>query len=468
MIFTIMSHTKTILVISSHKETLQKVSKVVQKIGYKTIFAENDKEALQLIEEAAVDLVITDLKKKTPQGSQTSINYLAGLEILKAVKANRQAHYRNTMVLVLVEPRDVELAVKAMRKGAYGYLTKPVNLYELQVLIERAVHQQQMITEVTELRKRLDKKYSFENVVRNSEAMQRICDTIAHIASTKSTILIQGESGTGKELIARAIHHNSSHRDKPFIALNCAAISEGIIESELFGHEKGAFTGALNTRKGMFELAHGGTLFLDEIGEMSLSTQVKLLRVLEQKEFMRVGGTKTIQVNVNIIAATNTNLEEAVRRKMFREDLYYRLKVITLYLPPLRERREDIPLLVQKFIEEFKEENNKPIRGIEPKAMTLLQNYNWPGNVRELKNCIESLVVTSHKEFIQVEDLPAYIVEAAYPEPEIKFKIGTPLDEIEKEVIQKTLAYVHGNKTRAARLLKIGLRTLHRKIKEYQ
>jgi DNA-binding NtrC family response regulator len=449
-----MGQTKKILVISDDHQTLHLASKALQKPGYKVIFADKGPLALDLIEQNLFEALIVDLKMPD----------VDGFEILKIAKLRSS----NTPLITVVEPGDVKLAVKAMQKGAYGYLIKPINFYELQVLIKRALDQQQMLTEVVELRKRLDKKYAFENIVRNSEAMQRICDTIARISLTRSTILIQGESGTGKELIARAIHHNSAHRDKPFIALNCGAIPEGIIESELFGHERGAFTGAWSVRKGMFELANGGTLFLDEIGEMSLSTQVKLLRVLEQKEFMRVGGTKTIRVDVNIIAATNTNLEEAVRQKTFREDLYYRLKVITLYLPPLRERREDIPLLVQKFIEEFNQENNRSVRGIEPKALTLLQNYHWPGNVRELKNCIESLVVTSRGEYIRVEDLPPYILEAIHPEPEMSFKIGTPLHEIEKEVIQKTLVYVNGNKTKAARLLKIGLRTLHRKLKKYQ
>jgi len=449
-----MTRAKSILVTSPHKETLQLVGKTLQKPGYKIVFAESGRLALERIEENFFDVIIVDLKMPD----------VDGFEVLKAARHRDSS----TMVVGVIEPGDAKLAVKAMRKGAYGYLTKPVNLYELQVLVKRAIHQQQMVTEVVELRRRLDKKYSFENIVRNSEAMQRICDTIGQIALTKSTVLIQGESGTGKELIARAIHHNSPHRDKPFIALNCAALSEGIIESELFGHEKGAFTGALSVRKGMFELANGGTLFLDEIGEMSLSTQAKLLRILEQKEFMRVGGTRTIRVDVNIIAATNTNLEEAVQRKTFREDLYYRLKVITIHLPPLRERREDIPMLIQRFMEEFNRENNKAVQGVDPKALTLLQNYYWPGNVRELKNCIESLVITSRKDLIQMDDLPSYILEAVHPEPEIKFKIGTPMDEIEKEVIQKTLAYVNGNKTRAARLLKIGLRTLHRKIKAYQ
>jgi two-component system response regulator AtoC len=449
-----MGQTKKILIISDDQQTLQLASKALQKPGYKVILAEKGPLALDLIEQNLFEVIIVDLKMPD----------IESFEILKVAKLRSST----TPLITVVEPGDVKLAVKAMRKGAYGYLIKPINFYELQVLIKRALDQQQMLTEVVELRKRLDKKYAFENIVRNSEAMQRICDTIARISLTRSTILIQGESGTGKELIARAIHHNSAHRDKPFIALNCGAIPEGIIESELFGHEKGAFTGALSVRKGMFELANGGTLFLDEIGEMSLSTQVKLLRVLEQKEFMRVGGTKTIRVDVNIIAATNTNLEEAVRQKTFREDLYYRLKVITLHLPPLRERREDIPLLIQKFIEEFNQENNRAVRGIEPKALTLLQNYHWPGNVRELKNCIESLVVTSRGEYIRLEDLPPYILEAVHPEPEMSFKIGTPLDEIEKEVIQKTLVYVNGNKTKAARLLKIGLRTLHRKLKKYQ
>jgi transcriptional regulator with PAS, ATPase and Fis domain len=295
--------------------------------------------------------------------------------------------------------------------------------------------------------------------------MRRIYRTIVQVAPSAGTILLAGESGTGKELIARAIHRNSPRQHKPFIALNCAAFSEGLLENELFGHERGAFTGANEQKRGLFELADGGILFLDEIGEISLTTQVKLLRVLETKEFLRVGGVTPITVDLAIISATNTNLEEAVRTKTLREDLYYRLRVVTIEIPPLRQRSEDIPLLVNAFLEEFNEKHQKMVVGLSIEAMRRLLHYPWPGNVRELRNCLESLVILSRKPTIEATDLPPFL-QSPLASDELTIRVGTPLAAVEREVIRYTLAHAR-SKTEAARLLRIGRRTLQRKLKAY-
>jgi DNA-binding NtrC family response regulator len=398
-----------------------------------------------------VHVVLTDLRMRR----------VDGLDVL------REAHAVDPNIAVIVMTRfgSIASAVEAMRCGAYNYLTKPVNLHELEVVVQRAVAQLEVNAEVQELRGRLDIEYGFENIIGNSPAMRRIYHTIVQVAASAATILLVGESGTGKELIARAIHRNSPRQHKPFIALNCAAFSEGLLENELFGHERGAFTGANEQKRGLFELADGGVLFLDEIGEISLTTQVKLLRVLETKEFLRVGGTAPITVDLAIISATNTNLEEAIRTKTLREDLYYRLRVVTIEVPPLRQRSEDIPLLVNAFLEEFNEKHQKKVAGLSAEAMRRLLQYPWPGNVRELRNCLESVVILSHKTTIEVTDLPPYL-EPPPTADELTIRVGTPLATVEKEVIRHTLARVR-TKTEAARLLRIGRRTLQRKLKTY-
>ncbi len=442
-----------ILVIDSHEGNLETVSSLLQNEGYEVVSARNGRIALDLLKQTFFNVVITALKMPG----------VSGMEILKFVKEQSP----ETVVVLMTGYATVESAVEAMKEGAYDYLTKPVNLSKLSVLVGRAIEQQQMVVEVEELRRKLDTRTSFQNIIGTSKEIQRVYETVLRVASINSTVLIYGESGTGKELVARAIHHNSPRRDKPLIILNCAALPEGVIESELFGHEKGAFTGAFSTKKGMFELANGGTIFLDEIGEMNLSTQSRLLRVLEEKEFMRVGGTKTIKVDVNIIAATNVDLEKAVAEKTFRKDLYYRLKVITIKLPPLRERKEDIPLLIRAFIDAFNRENHTKVQGVSREALSKLQNYPWPGNIRELKHCIESIMVTANRKIIEVNDLPAHIIQVAHQEPEIRLKAGVSMTEVEKEAIRQTLIYTGGNKTKAAKVLNIGLRTLHQKIKDY-
>jgi two-component system response regulator HydG len=442
-----------ILVVDIHEGNLETVSSLLQKEGYEVVSARNGRIALDLLKQTFFNVVITALKMPG----------VSGMDILKFTKEQSP----ETVVILMTGYATVESAVEAMKEGAYDYLTKPVNLSKLRVLVGRAIEQQQMVVEVEELRRKLDTRTSFQNIIGTSKAIQRVYETVLRVASINSTVLICGESGTGKELVARAIHHNSPRRNKPLIILNCAALPEGVIESELFGHEKGAFTGAFSTKKGMFELANGGTIFLDEIGEMNLSTQSRLLRVLEEKEFMRVGGTRTIKVDVNIIAATNVDLEKAVAEKIFRKDLYYRLKVIMIKLPPLRERKEDIPLLIRAFIDAFNRENHTKVQGISREALSRLQNYPWPGNIRELKHCIESIMVTTNRKIIEVNDLPAHIIQAAHQEPEIRLKAGVPMTEIEKEAIRQTLIYTGGNKTKAAKVLNIGLRTLYQKLKDY-
>jgi DNA-binding NtrC family response regulator len=441
----------SVLVVSEEAGALQAIADTLTSRGYHVLTAPGGYEALLLLERDIVHVVITDLKMRR----------VGGLDVLREAHAVEP----NIPVIMMTRFGSIASAVEAMRCGAYDYLTKPVNLHELEVVVRRAVAQLEVNAEVRELRRRLDIEYGFENIIGNSLAMRRIYHTIVQVASSAATILLAGESGTGKELIARAIHRNSPRQHKPFIALNCAAFSEGLLENELFGHERGAFTSANEQKRGLFELADGGVLFLDEIGEISLTTQVKLLRVLETKEFLRVGGTTPITVDLAIISATNTNLEEAVRTKALREDLYYRLRVVTIEVPPLRQRSDDIPLLVNAFLEEFNEKHQKKVAGLSAEAMRRLLQYPWPGNVRELRNCLESMVILSHKPTIEVADLPPYL-EPPPTADELTIRVGTPLAAVEKEVIRHTLAYAR-TKTEAARLLRIGRRTLQRKLKAY-
>jgi DNA-binding NtrC family response regulator len=441
----------SLLVVSDEAEAVQAIADTMTRRGYRVLTAQGGYEALPLLERDTVHVVLTDLKMRR----------IGGLDVL------REAHAVDPHIAVIVMTRfgSIASAVEAMRRGAYDYLTKPVNLHELEVVVQRAVAQLEMNAEVRELRRRLDIEYGFENIIGNSLTMRRIYRTIIQVAASPGTILLAGESGTGKELIARAIHRNSSRQNNPFIALNCAAFSEGLLENELFGHERGAYTGANEQKRGLFELADGGVLFLDEIGEISLTTQVKLLRVLETREFLRVGGTTPVTVDLAIISATNTNLEMAVQTKTFREDLYYRLRVVTIDVPPLRQRREDIPLLVNAFLEEFNEKHQKKVAGLSAEAMRRLLQYRWPGNVRELRNCLESLVILSRRPTIETPELPPYLQSPPMPD-ELTIRLGTSLAAIEKEVIRHTLARAH-TKTEAARLLRIGRRTLQRKLKAY-
>jgi len=425
--------------------------------GYTVEEADDGSTAIGRVYEKPFDLVLMDVRM---------IN-VSGLDALPRIKKFNPA----LPVLIMTAYSSVETAVEALRRGAYDYLTKPLDFDELKLAIARAVDHSRLKQENRELKRRLRSDFDPGEIVGSSKVMVDLLETAAMVAPTETTVLITGESGVGKELVSAAIHGNSPRRDKPFIAVNCAAITETLLESELFGHEKGAFTGADRRREGRFRQAHGGTMFLDEIGEMSLAMQAKLLRVLQEKEIRRVGGEEMIKVDVRVVAATNRDLQKEIAVGKFREDLYYRLNVVTLRVPPLRERREDIPLLAQHFITRFADKNRKRIKGFAPRAMDAIVRYDWPGNVRELMNAIERGVVLCRDEYISEADLPLSLREfqeapdaAEAPVPELA---GMPLEEVEKATIIKTLEASGGNKSEAARRLGITRRTLHKKLKKY-
>ncbi len=370
-------------------------------------------------------------------------------------------------IVLLAKPGEVQHAIRALPEGADDYLLKPLTQAEVLARVGRILVWRDLDERVGHLQKELSRKYLLGNLVASSEGMKRVRDQILQVAAARSTVLVLGESGVGKELVAKAIHFNSPRREAPFIAINCSAIPVPLIESELFGHERGAFTGAVERRKGKFELADRGTLFLDEIGEMDLQTQSKLLRVLEEREFMRVGGGREVRVDVRVLAATNTDLEEMVRRRAFREDLYFRLKVISIQVPPLRERIEDLPDLAGLFLQQICRDNGLSPKRMTPKAVRVLQRYAWPGNVRELKNVLESTIITRPGEVIRSSDLPATVRGRENAPPRFRPRSGSSLEEVERAVIRRTLKHLGGNRTHAARSLGIGVRTLQRKMKAY-
>jgi DNA-binding NtrC family response regulator len=384
-----------------------------------------------------------------------------GIELLEKVESG----HKDTIVIFVTGFSTIESAVNAMRKGAYDYLTKPIDLNKLEITIKNAIENKKLRSENIMLKQKIRENVDSTNLVGKSPVVNEIMDIIQRVSSTKATILITGESGTGKELVANLVHYNSTVADGPFIKLNCSALAEGVLESELFGHEKGAFTGALYMKKGRFELADGGTLFLDEIGDLPPSIQVKLLRFLQESEFERVGGTRTIRVDVRIISATNKDLEQLVREEKFREDLFYRLKVVTIDVPPLRERREDIPLIVDYQFKRFAGIHNKQIKGISPEVMKLIKSYDWPGNIRELMNCLESAVVMSVGDEITVDSLPPFLTMKQSQDN--RGRSPKNLSEVEKNTILDVLKKTRGNKAEAARVLGIGLRTLYRKLNQY-
>jgi len=420
--------------------------------GYAVTEADDGDVAVHLAEQHPFDLVLLDLKMKR----------MGGMEALQLLQQSHPV----LPVIIITAFSSVESAVEAMKKGARDYVTKPVNIAELKLTLERALHYEQLQQENASLRQRLDERFDFGRIIGRSAAMQRVFETLAMVAPTDATVLITGESGTGKELIANAVHQNSPRKVGPFVKVNCAALHENLLESELFGHEKGAFTGAEKQRKGRFELAHKGTLFLDEIGDLSLTTQAKILRVLQEGEFERLGGTETIRVDVRLLTATHKPLAQMVEAGSFRQDLYFRLNVVPIELPPLRERSEDIPLLARHFLEQYREKNRKNIRGIEPGAMERLTGHGWPGNIRELENTIERAVILCPGETITVHELPAALrnssgAPGAVPLP------GTTLKAMERQLILATLEETEGNRTRAAELLGITRQTLQNKLKEY-
>ena len=420
--------------------------------GYAVKEADDGQGAIEAVQEGPFDLILMDIRMVK----------VSGLQALNAIKEINPA----IPVIIMTAYSSVETAIEAMKKGAYEYLTKPLDFDELRLKMDQAMEHSMLREENRRLRELVSDRFDSGSIIGRSPAMVRLLETTARAANSDATVLITGESGTGKEMIAGAIHFNSPRKDKPFIKMNCAAISEGLLESELFGHEKGSFTGALRRREGSFKQADNGTLFLDEVSEMTLAMQVKLLRVLQEKEFTRVGGEEVIRVDVRIIAATNKDLAALVRENRFREDLYYRLNVINLSVPPLRERREDIPLLAGHFLKMFSEKNAKPLKGYTPQAMDKLIRHPWPGNVREMMNTVESAVVLSTSPYLREEDIPNFREElAAAPLHEAQDDLS--LDEMERSTILKTLESVRGNKSEAARKLGITRATLHKKLKKY-
>jgi DNA-binding NtrC family response regulator len=394
---------------------------------------------------------------------------MTGVEVIRELKMLAPS----TMGIIHTAYGSVETAVEAMKAGAYDYVTKPVRRDELLVVIQRALEFQHLHHENVSLRKQLKAKYKFDNIISDNEKMQAIFTQVEKVADTDSTVLIYGESGTGKELIARALHYNSYRQDKPLVPINCGAIPEELLESELFGHEKGAFTGATAQRLGRFELANGGTIFLDEIGEMRPSLQVKILRVLQEREFERIGGTRTIKVDVRILAATNKNLEDLVARQQFRDDLFWRLNVIPITLPPLRERLSDIPLLVAHFITRFNAEKKQHLTGITPVALQMLQSYHWPGNVRELENIVERIAILKGSGMIMPEDLPEKIARPSLSRsvpgvniPDDGIDFDAMVETFEKQLLMQALVKAGGVKSKAANLLHMNRTTLVEKVKK--
>ncbi|GAX61481.1 response regulator [Candidatus Scalindua japonica] len=444
-----------ILLVDDDKNTADGLRKILIQDGYDTICVYTGNEALNLIETNHFDIVITDMK----------LPDISGFTIIEKVKKKDA----DIPIIMITAFSSLQTAIDAMKKGADDYLTKPVNIDELELILKKIWEKQLLIIQNRELRQQLDDKYGFSGLIGNTPEMQHVFKTITEVAPAAATVLIYGETGTGKELVAHAIHYNSERRDKPFVALHCASLSEGVLESELFGHEKGAFTGAVSERRGRFELADGGSLFLDEIGELNSHVQIKLLRVLETGCFERVGGETTLESDVRIIAATNKDLEEEIKEGRFREDLYYRLNVINLVLPTLRERREDIGLLTDNFLVKYAAKNKKDIKGFSPQCARILHNYDWPGNVRELENAVERAVVMARNEFIEPDNLPSNISQSIKKARKDTFRIpaGTTMKEVEKKVILDTLQTTNGSKSKAAKILGISTRKIEYKIKEW-
>jgi len=444
---------RKILIVDDEKNTREGLKWALENKYLDVLLASNGEEALKIVENVSLDLAITDLKMPG----------IDGMTLLSKIK--EESPY--TDVVLLTGHGTVESAVAAMKKGAIDYLMKPVNIDELNLLVERIMMERSLKEENQILKEQVQEKYGFEKIIWRSQVMEKIIKKVRLVAPTKATVIIAGESGTGKELIASAIHYNSPRRTKSFIKVNCGALSPTLLESELFGHEKGAFTHAFKQKQGRFELANGGTIFLDEIGETTYDFQIKLLRILQEQEFERVGGTETIKIDVRVITSTNKNLDQLLKEKKIREDLYYRLKVIPIEVPPLRERVEDIPLLVDAFIEEFCRENNKEKLILSPKVIEFLETYHWPGNVRQLKNVIEGLVVMSPTREITPKNLPEEIRLEGSKEHYVKLRSGITIKEAEKDLIHSTLIECGRNKAKTARILGVGRKTLYRKMKEY-
>ncbi|MBI2876080.1 MAG: sigma-54-dependent Fis family transcriptional regulator [Candidatus Tectomicrobia bacterium] len=448
---------KVILVVDDELHTCEALKMGLEKEGYGVLTVETGQKAMEIAQGEKIDLILTDLKMPG----------MDGLKFLKAVKSIQP----KVAVVVITGHGSIDSAVAAMREGAYDYITKPFKMAEIKKVVSKALETRDLLVENENLKAQIQHWYAFKNIIGSSKRLVEILKLVEQIAPSRSTVLLTGESGTGKELIAQAIHCNSFRTGQPFIKVNCAALPDTLLEAELFGYEKGAFTGALKSKPGRFELADSGTLFLDEIGEANPALQLKLLRVLQEGEFERLGGTQTLKVDVRIIAATNCNLREAVAEKRFRNDLYYRLNVMEIELPPLRERPEDIPLLTQHFIEKYSQINNKEVRSTAPEVMKIFQQYDWPGNIRELENVIEHAVVLCLSEIITPQELPDYLPQNNSAFTGLCLELpegGIPLEEIERKAILKTLEKTAGDKVAAAQILGIGLSTLYRKLKVIQ
>ena len=447
-----------VLIVDNDQSHAETVAESLERVGFHCRVATSGKEGARMIEDAPCDVVITDLV----------MNDIDGLGILERSKADQP----DAEVILMTGHGTVPSAVEAMRRGAFNYLLKPLDVAQLRANAEKAVESSRLKRTNVELKRRLDEQFGFEGVIGDSPQMRDVIERLKRIAPTDASVLIQGETGTGKELVAQAIHQNSPRKNKPFVALNCAALSENILESELFGHVKGAFTDASADRVGKFEFAHGGTMFLDEVGDMPPATQIKLLRVLENGEITRVGSNTPVKVNVRILSATNRDLEDAITAGTFRSDLYHRLKVVTIRLPTLRQRSQDIPILIDYFIRQFAGQHGKQIKGMSPAARRKLLGFEWPGNVRQLRNVVESMVVVDYDGLLDLDDLPE---ELSGP-PEhvgerghglVDMLVGKPLVAVERLFVAETLRLTGGNREEAARMLGIGERTLYRKIKEY-
>lgn len=458
-----MKQTSQILVIDDEAHNRQALTLLLSHSGYQVQSAVSGEEALDIMQKTPFEIIITDL----------FLPGVSGIDILKRVK--EESPY--TSVILITGNASAETAVEAMKEGAFDYITKPFNFEKLKVIVAKAVEKSRLVAENLYLRQQLRGKYKFDNIIGNSLAMQQVFSRMERIVNTDSTILILGESGTGKELVAKAIHYNSARKDKPFIAINCGAIPAELLESELFGHVRGSFTGAVADKAGRFEAANGGTIFLDEIGTMPMHLQMKLLRVLQEQEVERVGSTRRIKLDVRVISATNADLEAQVKMGQFRDDLYYRLNVIPIVLPPLRERREDIALLARSFLQKFCREMDRPLMSISPAAMAAIETYNWPGNVRELENLMERTVALTDGEVIGVQDLPSSIAKQKHEEStgalslrvtEEGIDMSRLINDLERALIRDALKLAGGVKARAAALLGINRTTLVEKIKRLQ
>jgi len=440
-----------VLIVEDDPATRSGLAELVQNWGFLTDEAADGEEAMRKVTTFRPAIIVSDLVMPR----------MGGADLLHALKEQLS----DITFILLTAQGTVDSAVEAIKEGAYDYLSKPVDPQRLQILLQKAVERQDTLREVRALRRQLREQGSFGRIIGNSPGIRTVYRVIEQSAPTSASVLISGDSGTGKELIAQTIHELSPRAGFPFVAINCAAIPETLLESEIFGHEKGAFTGATDRRTGVFELAHRGTLFLDEIAEMMPATQVKLLRVLQERVFRRLGGRQEISVDVRVIAATNVNPQDAVNSGKLREDLFYRLNVFAIDLPPLRERREDIPLLVQMFLTEFNRSNAKGIRGVDQEAMYILERYPWPGNIRELRNVIERATILAESEFIEPRHLPPTLVSRGEESlPTLTIAPGTTVDEAERRLILLTLDHTRNNKTRAAEILGISLKTLHNKL----